>query len=106
MNNRSETTTYICDCRCTYDSAGTYAPCSNVELQVHAAVFSIAGRFLMHAAVERILSTYAMMRNLSEKDIEGLRADVITFLSKHEDLDEGRMAVEGIRYLRQRTRRG
>jgi hypothetical protein len=61
---------------------------------------------LMHAAVERILSTYAMMRNLSEKDIEGLRADVITFLSKHEDLDEGRMAVEGIRYLRQRTRRG
>jgi hypothetical protein len=32
----------------------------------------------MHAAVERILSTYAMMRNLSEKDIEGLRADVIT----------------------------
>jgi hypothetical protein len=106
MNNRSETTTYICDCHCTSDSAGTYTPCSNVELQVHAAVFSIVGRFLMHAAVERILSTYAMMRNLSEKDIEGLRADVITFLSKHEDLDEGRMAVEGIRYLRQRTRRG
>jgi hypothetical protein len=34
-----------------------------------------------------------MMQNLSEKDIEGLRADVITFLSKHEDLDEARMAV-------------
>jgi hypothetical protein len=105
MNNRSDPTTYICDCHCTSDSPGTYTPCSNVEL-VHAAVFSIVGRFLMHAAVERILSTYAMMRNLSEKDIEGLRADVITFLSKHEDLDEGRMAVEGIRYLRQRTRRG
>lgn len=28
---------------------------------------------------------------------------MITFLSKHEDLDEGRMAVEGIRYLRQDT---
>jgi hypothetical protein len=59
----------------------------------------------MHAAVERILSTYGMMRNLSEKDIEGLRADVITFLSKHENLDETRMAVEGIRYLRERPQR-
>jgi hypothetical protein len=69
------------------------------------ALFSIAGRFLMHAAVERILSTYGMMRNLSEKDIEGLRAEVITFLSKHDDLDETRMAVEGIRYLRERSQR-
>ena len=76
-----------------------------MELQVHAAVFSIVGRFLMHATVERILSTYGMMQNLSEKDIEGLRADVITFLSKHEDLDEARMAVEGIRYLRERSQR-
>jgi hypothetical protein len=59
----------------------------------------------MHATVERILSTYGMMQNLSEKDIEGLRADVITFLSKHEDLDEARMAVEGIRYLRERSQR-
>lgn len=60
----------------------------------------------MQAAVERILSTYGTMQHLSKKDIEGLRADVVAFLSKHEDFDEGRMAVEGIRYLRQRTRRG
>ena len=59
----------------------------------------------MHTVVERILSTYAMMRNLSEKDIEGLRADVIAFLSKRQDLDETRMAVEGIRYLRERPQR-
>jgi hypothetical protein len=60
----------------------------------------------MQAAVEWILSTYAMMQNLSEKDIEGLRPDVIAFLSKHEQLDEARMAVEGIRYLRERSRGG
>ena len=60
----------------------------------------------MQKAVERILSTYAMMQNLSEKDIEGLRAEMITFLSKHEEPDEARMAVEGIRYLRERSRGG
>ena len=59
----------------------------------------------MHTALERILSTYAMMQNLSKEDIEGLRADVITFLSRHQDLDETRMAVEGIRYLREKTTR-
>jgi len=70
------------------------------------ALLSIVGRFLVQAAVERILSTYAMMQNLSEKDIEGLRADIITFLSKHEEFNEARMAVEDIRYLRERSRGG
>lgn len=56
----------------------------------------------MHAAIDRILSTYRMIQNLSEYEAEALRADVATFLAKQEGLDEKRMAVEGLRYLRQR----
>ena len=56
----------------------------------------------MQAAIDRILSTYRMIRNLSEDETEALRSDVATFLAKHEGLDEKRMAVEGLRYLRQR----
>jgi hypothetical protein len=56
----------------------------------------------MQAAIDRVLSTYGMLRNLTEAEIEALRPDVTTFLAKHEGLDKNRMAVEALRYLRQR----
>ena len=56
----------------------------------------------MQAAVDRILSTFRMIHDLSEEEIELLRADATTFLSQQEGLDEKRLAVEGLRYLRQR----
>jgi hypothetical protein len=56
----------------------------------------------MQTAIDLVLSTYGMMRNLSEAETEALRPDVTAFLSKQEGLDEHRMAVEGLRYLRHR----
>ena len=56
----------------------------------------------MQAAIDRILSTYRMLQNLSEDETEGLRVDLAAFLAKQEGLDEKRMAVEGLRYLRHR----
>ena len=58
--------------------------------------------FLMQTAIDLVLSTYGVMRNLSEAETEALRPDVTAFLSKQKGLDEHRMAVEGLRYLRQR----
>jgi hypothetical protein len=58
--------------------------------------------YLMQTAIDLVLSTYGMMRNLSEAETEALRPDVTAFLSKQKGLDEHRMAVEGLRYLRQR----
>ena len=57
---------------------------------------------LMEKAIDRILSTYRMLQNLSEDEAEALRSDVATFLTHQGGLDEKRMAVEGLRYLRQR----
>jgi hypothetical protein len=56
----------------------------------------------MQTAIDLVLSTYGMMRNLSEAEAEALRPDVTAFLSKQKGLDKHRMAVEGLRYLRQR----
>jgi hypothetical protein len=62
--------------------------------------------YLMQTAIDLVLSTYGMMRDLlrdlSEAETEALRPDVTAFLSKQKGLDEHRMAVEGLRYLRQR----
>jgi hypothetical protein len=58
--------------------------------------------YLMQTAIDLVLSTYGMMRNLSEAEAEALRPDVTAFLSKQKGLDKHRMAVEGLRYLRQR----
>ena len=56
----------------------------------------------MPEAIDRLLSIYRTIQNLSEKETEALRADLAAFLAKQEGLDEKRMAVEGLRYLRQR----
>jgi hypothetical protein len=53
----------------------------------------------VQAALDRILSTFRLIHDLSEDEIELLRADVTAFLSKQVGLDEKRL---GLRYLRQR----
>ena len=40
----------------------------------------------MQAAIDRILSAYRMIQNLSEDEAEVLRTDVATFLAKQEGL--------------------
>lgn len=56
----------------------------------------------MQPAVERILSTYRLLKNLSEAEVELLRIEVVTFLEAQQGLDEQRLTVEGLRYLRAR----
>jgi hypothetical protein len=70
------------------------------ELLFHGSVYKAYWSLPMQAAIDRILSTYRLLHNLSEDEIEALRTDVTTFLAEQEGLDEKRMAVEGLRYLR------
>ena len=50
---------------------GTFVPVSGLA--------ELLGVTLMQAAIDRILSTYRMMRNLSENEIKALRADLVFF---------------------------
>jgi hypothetical protein len=56
----------------------------------------------MDDVINRIITTYGMLRNVSQDELDILRHDVTTFLAQQEGMEERRMAVEGLRYLRRK----
>jgi hypothetical protein len=54
----------------------------------------------MQAAIDRIMQTYGMIVNLSVEEERVLREKVSTFLANAETMDETKLAVQGLRFLR------
>ena len=56
----------------------------------------------MDAALDRIMSAYGMLRKLTPVEQRAVRNEVLHHLRKLGFADDGRMVVEGLRYLRGR----
>ena len=52
-------------------------------------------------AIDRVMHTYGMLVNLTSKQEQEAREKVSSFLAKAETDDENKLAVEGLRYLRE-----
>jgi hypothetical protein len=55
----------------------------------------------MQEAIDRVMHAYGMMVNLTPDQERTAREKVSAFLAKAEVNDEDRLAVEGLKYLRQ-----
>jgi len=55
----------------------------------------------MQTAIDRVMHTYGMLVNLTSKQEQEAREKVSSFLAKAETDDENKLAVEGLRYLRE-----
>jgi hypothetical protein len=58
------------------------------------------GRFFMQAAIDRVMHTYGMIVNLTLEEEQAAREKVSRFLANAQTDDEQKLAVEGLRYLR------
>ena len=54
----------------------------------------------MQAAIDRVMQTYGMLKNLSVDETQAAREKVVSHLGKRPDATEHQLAVEGLRYLR------
>ena len=54
----------------------------------------------MQAAIDRVMSTYSMLVNLTVEQEQAARQKVSRFLASAKTDDENKLAVEGLRYLR------
>jgi|tagenome__1003787_1003787.scaffolds.fasta_scaffold20445799_1 hypothetical protein len=55
---------------------------------------------IMQAAIDRVMHTYGMIVNLTPAEEQDARDKVSAFLAKTRITDETKLAVEGLRYLR------
>jgi len=55
----------------------------------------------MQTAIDRVMHTYGMLVNLTAEQEQEARERVSSFLAKAETDDENKLAVEGLRYLRE-----
>ena len=55
----------------------------------------------MQTAIDRVMHTYGMLVNLTSEQEQEARERVSSFLAKAETDDENKLAVEGLRYLRE-----
>lgn len=54
----------------------------------------------MQAALDRVMNTYGMIVNLTPAEEHTAREKVAAFLAKAKTGDEHKLAVEGLKYLR------
>lgn len=54
----------------------------------------------MQAALERVMHTYGMMVDLTPAEEHSAREKVAAFLARAKTADEHKLAVEGLKYLR------
>jgi hypothetical protein len=54
----------------------------------------------MQAAIDRVMTTYAMLVSLSADEEKAVREKVANYLATKPETDENALAVEGLRYLR------
>jgi hypothetical protein len=54
----------------------------------------------MQAAIDRVMDTYGMIVNLTLEEERATRAKVSRFLADAETDDEHKLAVQGLRFLR------
>jgi hypothetical protein len=54
----------------------------------------------MQAAIDRVMHTYGMLVNLTSDEEQAARKKVTAFLARSESRDENKLAVEGIKFLR------
>jgi hypothetical protein len=54
----------------------------------------------MEAAIERVMTTYGMMVNLTLAQEQTVREKVSKFLEERSETDEQKLAIEGLRYVR------
>jgi hypothetical protein len=55
----------------------------------------------MQLAIDRVMQAYGMMVNLTPDEERTAREKVAAFLATADVQDENRLAVEGLKYLRQ-----
>jgi len=55
----------------------------------------------MQTAIDRVMHTYGMLVNLTSEQEQEARERVSSFLAKAKTDDENKLAVEGLRYLRE-----
>lgn len=58
------------------------------------------GGIQMETAINRVMSTYTMLVNLTAQEERDARLKVTAFLSQSKTQDENLLAVEGIKFLR------
>ena len=56
----------------------------------------------MQAAIDRVTQTYGMIVNLTLDEERETREKVSTFLADAKTTDETKLAIEGLKYLRNR----
>ena len=54
----------------------------------------------MQAAIDRVMQTYGMIVNLTTAEDHKARVRVAAFLAKVKTDDENKLAIEGLKYLR------
>jgi hypothetical protein len=54
----------------------------------------------MEAVVERVMHIYGMIKNLTPEQETSAREEVTQFLSSRQETDEQKLAVEGLRFVR------
>ena len=53
----------------------------------------------MQAAIDRVMQTYGMLKNLSVDETQAAREKVVSHLAERPNATEHQLAVEGLRYL-------
>lgn len=56
----------------------------------------------MQNAIDRIISTYHMLKPIDAAQEREIRSDLLKYLSRQRAQDEQTLTVEGLKYLRQR----
>ncbi|MDB5616111.1 hypothetical protein [Tardiphaga sp.] len=54
----------------------------------------------MEAVVDRVMHIYGMIKNLAPEQEARIREEVRHFLSNRQETDEQKLAVEGLRFVR------
>ena len=54
----------------------------------------------LQAAIDRVMQTYGMLKNLSVDETQAAREKVVSHLAERPNATEHQLAVEGLRYLR------
>jgi hypothetical protein len=62
----------------------------------------IVGGTAMQAAIDRVMQTYGMIVNLTLDEERATREKVSVFLADAKTTDETKLAIEGLKYLRNR----
>jgi hypothetical protein len=78
-------------------------PSTNEWNQSFLCVFlsGFSGESSMQAAIDRVMHTYGMLVNLTLEEEQAAREKVSNFLANAKTDDENKLAVEGLRYLRE-----